>query len=209
MSLVQKYLPKDCWLWLQKTTKNGTSLVECVKSAVENKDSQVGLYAPDPDCYDTFPEIFWPVISDYHKVDVNALKARNDFGNPAEIKEFEQKYAEHIVSIRMSIARTLSGFPMGPKLDRETRERIKDEMTGAFRYLQDDLYGDYVDLTELSNEERDNLIKSNYLFSNADDSYLKSAGTYSDWYFFSTSFSTQRFFLNNFSKFFCIILPKL
>ena len=60
-SLVQKYLPKDCWLWLQKSTRYGTSLIDCVKSAVENPDSSVGLYAPDPDCYDTFPEIFWPV----------------------------------------------------------------------------------------------------------------------------------------------------
>ena len=88
-SLTQKYLPQDVWLWLQKTTKYGTSLIECVQSALDNPDSGVGLYAPDPDCYDTFPEIFWPVIGDYHKVDVYTLKAVHDFGNPVLLPDFE------------------------------------------------------------------------------------------------------------------------
>jgi hypothetical protein len=179
--LVQKYLPKDCWLWLQKTTKYGTSLVDCVKSAVENQDSRVGLYALDPDCYDTFPEIFWPVISDYHKVDVNSLKARSDYGEPKEIQEFEAKYAEAIQSIRMNVSRTLDGYQMGPRLSRETRAEIKDAMLDAFKNFQDDLYGDYVDINDLSYDERDALARSNYLFSDADDVYLKSAGTYEDW----------------------------
>jgi creatine kinase len=180
-SLCQKYLPKDVWLWLQKKTPYGTSLIDCVKSAVENPDSSVGLYAPDPDCYDIFPEIFWPVISDYHKVDVFSLKSVHDFGDPKELPDFESKYADQIISLRIRVGRTLKGFPMGPKLSRETRELIKNEMLHAFRDLNGELYGDYFDLTELSYEERDNLIQSHYLFNNADDKYLDSAGGYTDW----------------------------
>lgn len=180
-SLTQKYLPKDCWLWLQKTTKYGTSLVDCVKSAVENPTSSVGLYAPDPDCYDTFPEIFWPVISDYHKVDVYTLKSKHDFGDPNQLPEFDQKYSDSIVSSRIRVGRTLQGYPMGPKLSRETREEIKLEMEESFRNLQGDLYGDFFELSEMSYEERDNLIESHYLFADADDKYLASAGGYTDW----------------------------
>ncbi|CAF0887529.1 unnamed protein product [Brachionus calyciflorus] len=180
-SLTQKYLPKDVWLWLQKTTKYGTTMVDCVKSAVENPNSSVGLYAPDPDCYDTFPEIFWPVISDYHKVDVYSLKSIHDFGNPNDLPDFDSKYADSIVSSRIRVGRTLDGFPMGPKLSRETREEIKDLMIESFRNLQGELYGDFFELSEMSYKERDSLIESHYLFADADDKYLKSAGGYSDW----------------------------
>lgn len=186
-SLCQKYLPNDVWLWLQKSTKYGTTLVECVNSAIENPDSPVGLFAPDPDCYDTFPEVFWPVISDYHKVDVNSMKANNDFGDLNSIYEFEPKYSESIVLIRASLARSLSGLPMGPKLTRETRETIKMKALNAFKNLQDDFYGDYFELNELSCKERDNLIRTNYLFSDADDAYLRSAGAYTDWLGISSS----------------------
>jgi hypothetical protein len=79
------------------------------------------------------------------------------------------------------VGRTLKGYPMGPKLSRETRELIKNEMLGAFREMNGELYGDYFDLTELSYDERDHLIQSHYLFNNADDKYLASAGGYTDW----------------------------
>ena len=180
-SMCQKHLPKDVWLWLQKTTKYGTSLVDCVKSAVENPDSSVGLYAPDPDCYDTFPEIFWPVISEYHKVDINDLKAVSDFGDPKLLIDFDPKYSDSIVSSRIRVGRTIKGYPMGPKLTRETREEIKNLMVEAFQNLNDDLYGDYLELNELSNDERDALIESHYLFANADDRFLEKAGGYLDW----------------------------
>ena len=180
-SLAQKYLPKDCWLWLQKSTKYGTSLIDCVRSAVENPDSHVGLYAPDPDCYDTFPEIFWPVIGDYHKVDVFSLKAIHDFGNPTLLPEFDAKYTDSIVSTRIRVGRTLKGYPMGPRLSRETRAQVKTEMMNAFRNLNGEFYGDFIELNELSNKERDTLINDHLLFANADDKYLKSAGGYLDW----------------------------
>lgn len=181
ISMTQKYLPTDVWLWLQKTTKYGTTLVDCVKSAIENPSSSVGLYAPDPECYDTFPEIFWPVISDYHKVDVYALQSVHDFGDPNKLPDFEEKYVDSIISSRIRVGRTLEDYPMGPKLSRETRQQIKDEMIESFRNLQGEFYGDFFELSELSYKERDHLIETHYLFSDADDKYLKSAGGYSDW----------------------------
>jgi len=45
-SLTQKYLPTDCWNLFAKTTSFGTTVLDCVKSAVENPNSNVGLYAP-------------------------------------------------------------------------------------------------------------------------------------------------------------------
>jgi arginine kinase len=175
-------LPQDVWLWLQKKTKYSTTLVDCVKSALENPDSSVGLYAPDPDCYDTFPEIFWPVISEYHKVDVANLQAVHDFGEPNSMPEFESKYSDAIVSTRIRVGRTIEGFPMGPKLTREKREELKNLIFESFKNLTDDFIGDYHDLVEMSSEDKNNLIKSHYLFADSDDRFLKSAGGYNDWY---------------------------
>ena len=45
-SLTQKYLPADCWSWFSKKTTFGTTVYDCVKSALENPNSNVGLYAP-------------------------------------------------------------------------------------------------------------------------------------------------------------------
>lgn len=36
-------------------------------SGVKNLDSGVGIYAPDPESYNVFAELFNPIIEDYHK----------------------------------------------------------------------------------------------------------------------------------------------
>ena len=51
-SLTEKYLPKDLWKWLSIKTGYGTTLIDCVKSALENPDSNVGLYAPGMKLFD-------------------------------------------------------------------------------------------------------------------------------------------------------------
>lgn len=45
-SLAEKYLPEEVWTWLSLRTSYGTTIYHCVKSAIENPDSSVGLYAP-------------------------------------------------------------------------------------------------------------------------------------------------------------------
>jgi arginine kinase len=174
-------LPEDCWLYFQKSTKYGTSLFDCVKSALENPDIIVGLYAPDPLCYDTFSEIFWPIIENYHKVNIKSLKSNHDYGDLNEISEINAEYSDTIASIRIEVSRTIEGFLMGSKLNRHTRESIKDLMIEVLREFHGEFYGDYYELNDLSNDERDNLINCRLLYANADDKFLKSAGIYEDW----------------------------
>ena len=45
-SLTEKYLPKDLWKWMSLKTNYGTTIYDCIKSAVDNPDSNCGLYAP-------------------------------------------------------------------------------------------------------------------------------------------------------------------
>ena len=118
-SLTQKYLPADCWDLMRKTTSFGTTIYDCCKSALENPDSNVGLYAPDPEAYDVFAELFHPVIAEYHKVDVANLKSIHDLGNADQLRDLPQNYQEAIVSTRVRVGRTVRGYPMAGKLTKE------------------------------------------------------------------------------------------
>jgi arginine kinase len=100
-------------------TSFGTTIYDCVKSAVENPESNVGLYAPDPEAYDLFSDLFYPVIQEYHKVDVSTLKSVHDLGDAANLEDLSHEYAEQIVSTRVRVGRTVKGFPMASKLTRE------------------------------------------------------------------------------------------
>lgn len=181
--MCQKYLPKDCWSYLQKPcTSYGTSLVDCIKAATENPDCECGLFAPDPECYDQFAEIFLPVIADYHKLDISQIgECVHDMGDSSQLPDLELKYTDSIVSTRVSVSRTINGYPMGPKLTRQTREQIKSRVIEALHNFQGDLYGEYIELAEMSNDEREKLISSNYLYPDATNKQLKSANAYKDW----------------------------
>ena len=73
----------------------------------------------DPDAYDTFSEIFYPTIAEYHKVDVATLKSIHDLGDASQLEDLPENYANQIVSTRVRVGRTVKGFPMAGKLSRE------------------------------------------------------------------------------------------
>jgi serine/threonine protein kinase len=182
--ICQKYLPNDLLVWFYKTTSYGTPFIDCVKTAIDNEDTQIGLYAPDPDCYDRFPEIFWPVIAEYHRVDSSTVKSRHEFGNInnlVNLSTINEVYGDAIIASRCSISRSVANYPFGPLLTREMREKIKNTLNSSFKNLIDDLYGEYKDLSDMTDLQRDLLIKSHYLFDNGTNRVLKSAGGYKDW----------------------------
>ncbi|ALC43558.1 maker672 [Drosophila busckii] len=67
-SLLKKHLTKERFDKLKdKTTPTyNSTLLDCIRSGLKNPDSGVGIYAPDPEAYSTFSDIFDPIIEDYH-----------------------------------------------------------------------------------------------------------------------------------------------
>jgi arginine kinase len=118
-SLTQKYFPANTWDLLTKRTSFGTTIYDCAKSALENPNSNVGLYAPDPEVYDVFAELFHPVISEYHKVDIATLTSVHDLGDAKNLRDLPQNYQDAIVSTRVRVGRTVKGYPMAGKLTKE------------------------------------------------------------------------------------------
>jgi len=181
VSLTQKYLPAELWKWLSIRTSFGTNIYDCVRSALENPDSSVGLYAPDPEAYDTFKDLFYPVIAEYHKVDVNTLKSVHDLGNADNLRDLPQNYQDQIVSTRVRVGRTVKGFPMAGKLTKEKRLELEQRIKEALSTLDGDLAGTYRSLVDMTKEEKEALIEEHILYNDADDKYLRSAGGYNDW----------------------------
>ncbi|KAI3381316.1 hypothetical protein SNEBB_005506 [Seison nebaliae] len=185
ISLVQKHLEKpglNCWELLQKETKSyGSNIRDCCISALKHPDSGVGLYAPDVECYDTFKEIFYPVISDYHKVDANTLVAKNDLGDPSKLVDLNGKLANGVVSTRVRVGRSIEGFPLAPKLTREKRLELEGRIKEAVAGLDGELAGEYKSLVDMSESEKKQLIEDHILFGDDSDRFLRDAGGYNDW----------------------------
>ncbi|CAF0924764.1 unnamed protein product, partial [Didymodactylos carnosus] len=184
-SLTQKYFlwlqPCEIWCLLRKKTQYGSTLYDCVKSALENPDSSIGLYAPDPECYDVFRCLFWPVIMDYHKVDVRTLTFKHNFGNPDDLPDLSSQLNEMIVSTRARVGRTIAGFPMTAKLTVDQRLELEDRIKSALQDLDGDLAGEYKSLKDISENEQAQLREKHILFQESNDRHLESAGGYLNW----------------------------
>lgn len=182
-SLTQKHLPEEVWKWANLRTSHGTTIFDCISSAVHNPKSNVGLYAPDAEAYDVFSDLFHPVIAEYHKVDVATMTATHDLTKHEDtpLKTFDSEYADSIVSTRVRVGRTVKGFPMAAKLSREQRVELEGKIKEALSGLEGELAGTYKSLNEMSHDEKTQLIEEHLLFNDADDKCLRDAGGYDDW----------------------------
>ena len=65
--------------------------------------------------------MFYPVIAEYHKVDIDTLKSVHDLGDAANLRDLPQNYQDAIVSTRVRVGRTVKGYPMAGALTKEVK----------------------------------------------------------------------------------------
>ncbi|CAG5114807.1 unnamed protein product [Candidula unifasciata] len=161
-------------------TKFGGTLVDCIRSGVENPESGVGLYACDPDAYTTFAPLFDAVIKDYHKVK-KLDHPKSDFGDPEKL-DFEDldPSGKMIVSTRVRVGRSHDKFGFPPVLTKEDRIEMEKKSVEALQKLEGELKGTYYPLTGMSKETQKQLMDEHFLFNDS-DRYLRAAGGYNDW----------------------------
>ena len=82
------------------------------RTGVENPDSSIGIYAPDPEAYTVYRQLFTPIIRDYHGLKEGALISHpaKDWGRVDDIGAFK---GDQIVSTRIRIARNIVGIVTG------------------------------------------------------------------------------------------------
>jgi hypothetical protein len=85
----------------------------------ENLHSHCGVYACDPEGYDTFADILYPVIKDYHKVS-DIKHPKPDFGDLSKLgfDDLDPKN-EYILSTRVRVGRSHAAFAFPPVSSKE------------------------------------------------------------------------------------------
>ncbi|CAF1346264.1 unnamed protein product [Adineta steineri] len=184
-SLVQKYFlwlqPCEIWCLLRKKTQFNSTIHDCIQSGLENPDTICGLYATDGDCYEFFRCLFWPVIMDYHKIDIRNLIFKHDFGDYHDIQELSSEINQQILSIRIRINRSIQHYPMIPKLTVDQLLEIEERIRTTLEHLDEDLQGGYHSLKDLNEMDQIKLRERSILFQEPIDRYLESAGAYNHW----------------------------
>jgi arginine kinase len=63
-----KYLTEDVWnKYKDSKDAQGVTFKQCIMSGCQNTDSGIGVYAASPDSYQSFKDLFIPIVEDYHK----------------------------------------------------------------------------------------------------------------------------------------------
>jgi hypothetical protein len=167
-SLTQKYFlclqPCEIWCLMRKKTQFNSTLYDCIQSALENSDTFCGLYASDGDCYEVFRCLFWPIIMDYHKIDIRNLIFKHDFGDYHHIEDLSTELNNQILSIHIRINRSIQGYPMMPKLTIDQLLEIEERIRNTFEYLDQDLQGEYFSLKDINEIDQSKLREKSILF---------------------------------------------
>ena len=179
-SLVCKHLNEVMFEKLRnrKTVHNFT-LMQAIRSGVENPDSSIGVYAGDKESYEVFSPLFNPIIQEYHgfgshdshKSDMNITKLSLEDLDP------EQNF---ILSTRIRVGRNISALPLGPGISEEQRKDVEKQVSTALLTLSDELEGNYYPLEGMQASVQEQLVNDHFLFK-AGDRFLESAGLNRDW----------------------------
>ncbi|KAK2588780.1 hypothetical protein KPH14_001659 [Odynerus spinipes] len=168
-SLLKKYLTKEVFDVLQtRVTSHGSGLKDVVQSGFANPDSSIGLYAPDPESYDVFAELFDPVIEEYHHgFAKDAVHPDVDWGNIDDLGNVDPE-GRYVLSTRIRCARSVQGYPFNPSMNEAHYREIEDKVRAAISFLEGDLKGTYYTLDSMDYETRQQLIDDHYLFKEGD-----------------------------------------
>ena len=167
-SLTQKYFlwlqPCEIWCLMRKRTSFKSTLDECIRSALDHPETDCGLYAPDGDCYELFRCLFWPVIMDYHRVDIRNLVFKHDFGDFRHLEDLPSQINERILFTRLRLSRSIQGYPMASKLTEDQFFEVEERIRSSLEHLDDDLQGEYHSLKQINDVDQARLRQQQLLF---------------------------------------------
>jgi len=180
-----------------KTTKNGVTLAQCIKTGVDNPGHPhikiVGMTAGDEESYETFKELFDPVISARHGgYGADAKQPSNmDFTKLSDTDiDPECKY---VLTTRVRTGRSVKGFKLPPLISQKRRRELEKLITGALLKMEGDLAGEYFPLfgsksnavgdkpNGMTKEKEEELRSCGNLFQEPDSTLLLASGMARHW----------------------------
>lgn len=177
--LMKKHLTPEVEAALEGvTTPHGWTLKKAIQSGVDNPDSNVGIYAGDPESYTMLAPIMDPIIKEYHSYDLSGHKS--DFSLEGLPTENLDAAGDFVVSTRIRVGRNFARFAFPSAISAEDRAALEQEVVNALKTLPGDLAGTYLSLGGMTEEETKQMIADHFLFKQG-DRFLESAGVNRDW----------------------------
>ncbi|XP_016383439.1 creatine kinase U-type, mitochondrial-like isoform X1 [Sinocyclocheilus rhinocerous] len=167
-----------------KLTPNNWSLDQCIQTGVDNPGhpfiKTVGMVAGDEESYEVFAEIFNPVIKDRHNgYDPTTMKHPTDLDSSKITSGmFDENY---VLSSRVRMGRSIRGLSLPPACTRAERREVERVVVQGLSGLKDDLAGKYYSLTEMTEQEQQQLIDEHFLFDKPVSPLLIASGMARDW----------------------------
>uniref|UniRef100_A0A673AB12 Creatine kinase U-type, mitochondrial n=1 Tax=Sphaeramia orbicularis TaxID=375764 RepID=A0A673AB12_9TELE len=144
-----------------KATPNGYTLDEAIQTGVDNPGhpfiKTVGMVAGDEESYEVFADLLDPIIKERHKrirptdmthpTDLDASKIQSG--------QFDDRY---VLSSRVRTGRSIRGLSLPPACTRAERREVERVVVDALSGLKGDLKGKYYSLTQMTEQEQQQLI---------------------------------------------------
>lgn len=162
---------------------------QMIASGIENRDSQMGIYAMQPGDYDDFAEMIDPMIRDFHAIK-GEIRQQHDWDTTAKICDLgaiDPRLKD--VSMRVRVARNVANFPLPGAMSRNERVEFENQAVAAFDQLiaNPTFGGSYLSITpgsahEISAQEYERRVAAHQMFKDMSaDKYLNVAGISADW----------------------------
>merc|ERR1719327_2526783 len=187
----------EMWANLKdKKTKGGVTFAECIKTGVDNPGhphiKTVGMTAGDEESYQTFAELFDPVISARHGGydHVNNRQPTNMDLTQLSDTDIDPS-GKYVLTTRVRTGRSIRGFRLPPTIGFEERRKLEAVAVKGLLNMKGDLAGDYFPLNGsrsyapkpngMSVEKEDELRKCGNLFQEPDSTLLLASGMGRHW----------------------------
>ena len=128
-SLLKKYLTREVFEKLKnRKTSFGSTLLDVIQSGVANLDSGIGVYAPDPEAYSVFADLFDPIIEEYHGgFSPRDVHPPSDWGNPKTLGNLDPT-GKYVISTRVRCGRSLKGYRFNPTMSEDHYRQIQEKV---------------------------------------------------------------------------------
>ena len=173
-----------------KTTSGGVTLAQCMKTGVDNPGhphiKTVGLTAGDEESYETFKELFDPVIAARH----GGYAADGVQPTNLDISQLSDTdidpTGKYVLTTRVRTGRSIRGFKLPPVISFEERRALEALCVKGLLNMEGELKGDYFPLhgsqsyaakpTGMTEEKEEQLRKCGNLFQEPDSTLLLASG---------------------------------
>jgi protein-arginine kinase len=176
-SLAARFCTPSIWEKYKDKRSTGPAkwtLARAINTGVMYPESFVGCHAGDRESYDDFKDFFYPLIEAYHtgfSMDHAVVYgSASDRMDPFKISAtLSASATAKIISTRIRLARNLAMFPLNPGGTRDSREAVSHLMQRVYSDIKDhDLAGEYRELVDVPDADREDLIDKHLLFRGKD-----------------------------------------